>query len=519
MFHHPLIRTVAYESQLKSDRAELHRRVAAAIESRDPAAADENAALIAEHLEAAGDLHAAYGWHMRAGAWATSRNMAAARASWERARTIADTLPTDDPDRAAMRIAPRTMLCGTAYRVRANDAGAGFDELRQLCARYRGQGATGHRHGGAGDGSRVSGPDSSGVDAGIGGHGRHRVAWRSDFDGGAVLPGDLRQVRCGEWPDVLRWSQGSSTWPTVIRSRATSSSALPWHWPWRSRGTARYPWDVPDGARICVTASTWPAALTPDLRWVAALGYFRGISSGALAADDRALREIDDALANCRTSRQRYGAGIRQDGAGRCTGPSHTAQRNHGLTSWPRSAKWSRDMPQPRGSPVRRRPHREGKAPRGDLDGAIPLTRAVTDHLVREGRVLAWGIRRPVSWWRRCSSATETVTYRSQGRHRQVTAAPAEPSWVTRDIWLLRLRALLARATGTLSATRLSRSLPRDGDIAGLRGAHRVGRSNAITVVSPEARAAGLEIDHIRASPKLGVGNGASDMTDIADQR
>ena len=50
VFHHPLIRAVAYESQLKSDRAELHRRVAAAIESRDPAAADQNAALIAEHL-------------------------------------------------------------------------------------------------------------------------------------------------------------------------------------------------------------------------------------------------------------------------------------------------------------------------------------------------------------------------------------------------------------------------------------------------------------------------------------
>src|SRR5262249_34234132 len=60
-FCHPLIRAVAYESQLKSDRAELHRRVAAAIESTDPAAAEENAALIAEHLEAAGDLHAAYG--------------------------------------------------------------------------------------------------------------------------------------------------------------------------------------------------------------------------------------------------------------------------------------------------------------------------------------------------------------------------------------------------------------------------------------------------------------------------
>ena len=86
VFHHPLIRTVAYESQLKSDRAELHRRLAAAIEARDPASADENAALIAEHLEAAGDLHAAYGWHMRAATWATNRDIAAARLSWERAR-------------------------------------------------------------------------------------------------------------------------------------------------------------------------------------------------------------------------------------------------------------------------------------------------------------------------------------------------------------------------------------------------------------------------------------------------
>ena len=36
VFRHPLIRAVAYESQLKSDRAELHRRLAAAIEQRDP---------------------------------------------------------------------------------------------------------------------------------------------------------------------------------------------------------------------------------------------------------------------------------------------------------------------------------------------------------------------------------------------------------------------------------------------------------------------------------------------------
>jgi class 3 adenylate cyclase len=132
-FCHPLIRTVAYETQLKFDRAQMHRRLAAAIESGEPESVEENAALIAEHLQAAGDLHAAYGWHMRAATWATNRDIAAARLSWERARKIADALPADDPDRAAMRIAPRTMLCGIAWRVHLDVAGAHFDELRQLC--------------------------------------------------------------------------------------------------------------------------------------------------------------------------------------------------------------------------------------------------------------------------------------------------------------------------------------------------------------------------------------------------
>jgi adenylate cyclase len=133
VFHHPLTRAVAYESQLKSDRAELHRRVAAAIESRDPAAAEENAALIAEHLEAARDVHEAFGWHMRAGAWANYRDIRAARTSWQHARRIADGLATD-PATASMRITSRALLCATAWRVGGNLVDTGFDDLRELCA-------------------------------------------------------------------------------------------------------------------------------------------------------------------------------------------------------------------------------------------------------------------------------------------------------------------------------------------------------------------------------------------------
>ncbi|MFZ0835276.1 MAG: adenylate/guanylate cyclase domain-containing protein, partial [Mycobacterium sp.] len=130
VFRHPLVRAVAYESQLKSARTQLHRRLAGFIEEQQ--SADENAALIAEHFEIAGDLRQAFGWHMRAGTWLTNRDIASARASWERARHIADRLPADDPDRLAMRIAPRTLLTLSVWRAGGTMEDVAFDELREL---------------------------------------------------------------------------------------------------------------------------------------------------------------------------------------------------------------------------------------------------------------------------------------------------------------------------------------------------------------------------------------------------
>jgi class 3 adenylate cyclase len=133
VFRHPLVRAVAYEAQLKSDRAELHRRVAAAIEQQEADSVDENAALIADHLEAGGDLREAYSWRMRAGTWSTNRDIAAAHVSWERALQLADAMPEDDPNRLTMRIAPRTLICAHGYRIHTPIAGARFEELQELC--------------------------------------------------------------------------------------------------------------------------------------------------------------------------------------------------------------------------------------------------------------------------------------------------------------------------------------------------------------------------------------------------
>lgn len=135
-FHHPLVRAVAYESQLSRDRTRAHSRLAAAIEDNNPGSVDENAALIAAHLEAAGDHVSAHRWYMRAGHWIRRRDIPAAREQWEHARGIADALPDDRAGVAAMRVAPRTLLVSTSLYVGNNDAtGRRYREFRDLATR------------------------------------------------------------------------------------------------------------------------------------------------------------------------------------------------------------------------------------------------------------------------------------------------------------------------------------------------------------------------------------------------
>ena len=263
-FHHPLIRTVAYETQLKSDRVELHRRLATAIEQRHPDSLEENAALIAEHFEAADDLRAAFGWHMRAGAWAQSRDIRAARVSWERARTVADRLPTDDPGRASMRIAPRTLLCVNTVRVAGTIADTGFDELRELCSA-------------AGDTVSLA-IGMAGLMTTLVFHNRYREAARlasecsrllesiadpSVDDEPILFVSPIHVAWQARQPKVCAWRSASSTWPTAIPPRAVWARSGH-RWRWRSSCVA--PVDIASvfqaGGKTSIRRSRWSAAST-----------------------------------------------------------------------------------------------------------------------------------------------------------------------------------------------------------------------------------------------------------------
>jgi class 3 adenylate cyclase len=452
VFHHPLIRTVAYEAQLKSDRAEVHRRVATAIESHDPAAVEDNAALIAEHLEAAGDLHAAYGWHMRAATWATNRDIAAAHLSWERAIRIADALPVDDPARAAMRIAPRSMLCGIAWRVHANVAGARFDELRELC---------------------TAAGDKASLAIGMAGlvmdylfQGRMREASQLASEAMALVESlsdatltvgvsfapIYAKGESAEWCDALRWSQAVIDLARGDPSEGNFIFGSPLAIALLQRSLAGYFLGRP-GWRDDLRHSVAMARSADPLTYAAVVGYgyFPGISSGVLSPDNSAVCEIADALRIAERSSEDVAVALARLALGlalvhRPTDPER--DRGHKLLAevgeeFLRRGYLLCDLPLVNVYLARER------AWRGDRDEAISLMRAAADHLFREGRLLLWGV--PAT-----GVLVETLLDRaSDGDVAEVEAAierlagaPADDGLVFRDIWLLRLRALLARAHG-----------------------------------------------------------------------
>ena len=89
------------------------------------------------------------------------------------------------------------------------------------------------------------------------------------------------------------------------------------------------------------------------------------------------------------------------------------------------------------------------RARRGDRDEAIPLMRAAVDHLFREGRLLSWGIAATgVLVETLLDRGAEGDVAEAEAAIERLAAAPADDGLVMRDIWLLRLRALLARARG-----------------------------------------------------------------------
>ena len=393
---------------------------------------------------------------MRAATWATNRDIAAARLSWERSVKIADALPADEPDRAALRIAPRTMLCGTAWRVHEHVVGARFDELRELCT--------------------AAGDKASLAIAMVGlvmdhlWQDRMREASRLASEAWAFIEslGDptltvglanplvYARSDSAEWSDMLRWSQTVIDLADGDPSKGNFLFGSPLALAFTTRAVARSclgrdGWrdDAEHGLAMARSADPMSYA------FAVAFAYFPTVSNGVLQPDDSAVHEIEDALRIAERSSDDLAVTFvratlavalvhRQAAADRDRGQRLLAEASDVFL---RQGYLLSELPLVNVYLARER------ARRGDRDDAIALMHAAVDHLFREERLLGWGI--PTT-----GVLVETLLDRgadgdlveAEAAIERLAAAPADEGLVIREIWLLRSRTLLARARGDMVA-------------------------------------------------------------------
>jgi hypothetical protein len=455
-FHHPLIRAVAYESQLKSDRAEWHRRLAAAIQQRAPGSVEENAALIAEHLGSAGDLRAAYGWHMRAAAWSTNRDLGAARLSWERALSIADRLPDPEsepaPDQLSMRIAPRSLLCATDWQAReVQESRSRFAELRELCS------AAGDKV------SLAIGMTALATELLYAGRTREGARMASEQMALLESVGDptptmgLAPIAFCNWLGVGDFGQILWRSQTIVDLAAGDPAkgagfgvgsplaiALAW------RGTARW-WLGRPGWRqdlhdaVTMARRSNPETLSGTVAWT----YGFAMQYGVLRVDDSILRASEEAVQTAQRASSDRALGLaaytlavgllnRDAAADRHRGLELMMQardiwlRKRGLFLIPVTDVWAA---------------RE-TARRGDRDAGIPVLRQAVDELRQAGNIFygVWGAGVLVETL--LERGAEGDVAEAQEEFDRLANLRADQDSAMRDIWLLRLRVLLCRARG-----------------------------------------------------------------------
>jgi adenylate cyclase len=452
-FRHPLIRTVAYASQLKSVRGELHRRLAAAIEQTD-----ENGPLIAEHLEAAGELHEAFSWHMRSGTWLRAyRDIGAAWTSWQRARQVADRLPVDDPGRAAMRIAPRARLCATAWRAGGSVADTGLDELRRMA---------------------VAADDKVSLAIGMAGHmnalsdnERYREASQlaSQLESLLESIGDPTLTVALLWTALVpKFVSGEVTESLRLAQRVVDLAGGDLHMgdliietplilTLMIRAAAYACLGRPGWKREIELSAAMCREINPGGRAVIEFIYIYslGILHGLLSFDAPVLQDTAETLRRAEQRGDDYALTAARLLRGLVLVQSDGPQRSDGfaLLAMARDAMSEKRFLLAE-LPVINLETAKEKARIGDYDGALEMLREVVDHEFAIGETIHRGAAVIALVESLLERGSEADVQEAQSAIERLASVPVEPGFVLYDVTLLRLRVLVARARGDEAAYR-----------------------------------------------------------------
>ncbi len=255
-----------------------------------------------------------------------------------------------------------------------------------------------------------------------------------------------------EYSDVLRWSQRVIDLADGDPAKGNFIIGSPLALALTNRAIARYAlgragWREGLQQGLAMARSTDPMSYVTVIAYV----YFAGIAYGAVGSDDHAMHEIENALRIAERSGDDLALAIARTTLGvalvhRDTGTER--DRGQKILVELSDVSVRRKYLLSQLSIVEVYLARE-RVRRGDRDDAIPLMLAAVDHLFRKGLLLGWGL--PAT-----GALVETLLDRgsdddvaeAEAAIERLAGEPAEEALAIREVWLLRLRALLARARG-----------------------------------------------------------------------
>jgi hypothetical protein len=264
------------------------------------------------------------------------------------------------------------------------------------------------------------------------------------------------KIQNAEWSDVLRWSETAIDLADGDPSKGDFIFGSPLTLALTSRAIARYFLGRPgwrDDLRhgLAMARSADPMSYATGVTYV----YFPGIPCGVLRPDDSAMREIEDALRIAERSGDDFALSIARTTLGIALVCRHTAaerDRGHKLLAEVSDEFVSQGYLLSN-LPIVDVYSASERARRGDRNNAIPVIRAAADHLFHKGQLLQWGIPATgVLVETLLDRGTESDVGEAEAAVERLAAAPTDDGLALRDILLLRLRALLARARGDTAA-------------------------------------------------------------------
>ncbi|MGA7054771.1 MAG: cyclase, partial [Mycobacterium sp.] len=372
------------------------------------------------------------------------------------ARQVADRLPADAPDRTSMRIAPRTLLCGTLWQVGGSIAATGFDELRELCT--------------AADDKVSLAIGMTGFITSLTFHNRFREAARLASEHSDLLEsiGDptltvallfstiYAKCEAGEMIEALRLTDRLIDLADGDPTKGDLIFGSPLSWAIAMRGHVKMclgirGWQDDAATSIAMAAPLDATSYVFALMWK----YVASIPFGALPPDATAMRETAEALRIAERSGEDFVLGmgllsrglvlVSRDGPQREAGLDlFTQARDAALTE--RFSLTALAIVEPEFATE--------KARTGDIDGGIEMVRAVVDGAYESGDMIWRG--------RATEVLVELLVRRGSGGDQdeaqaaldRLAAVPTDPGFVLHELPLLRSRALLALARGDENSSR-----------------------------------------------------------------